>query len=1273
MVSGQWGVQWQVDYWQRIKPINASLAMALRPDGKAFYFSLKNGAWSTDADTNERLTKIATGWQLITEDRSIETYDASGLLLSITDHANRQQVLAYSDGTAGVNGGFVLDDGGNATSLPLAAGLLIRVKDDTGRSLGFGYNSQSQVVKMTDPANKPYLYAYDASGNLLSVIYPDAKKRTYIYNELANTSGVDMPNALTGIVDENNKRFATYQYDAGGRAMSSGHAGNAEKIMLAYASTSSSEITATTVTDSFNTSRNYSFTTVAGAVRNTAISQPAGAGSAATSSTMTYDANGNIASRTDFNGHITRYTYDLARNLERSRTEAYGTAEARTITTLWHATFRLPTQIIEPGKRTDFDYDARGNLLSRTVTDTTTNISRKWSYTYNARGQVLTIDGPRTDVADITTYTYYESNSAGNYTLGDLASVKNALGHLTSITKYDASGRPLSITDANGVITLLAYDLRGRLIAKQVGAQKTTYSYSGSGQLTRITFPDGNYLAYSYDAAQRLTDIIDRSNSKIHFTLDTLNNIVKQETKDSASVITTIHARAFDALNRLQKDIGGTNPAETLQYAYDNNGNLTSVVDALNRSVTRSYDALDRLVQMVDPANGTTRQTHDGLDHLTQVSDPRQLATLYSRNAFGDITRLQSPDSGISNFAYDTAGNPIQQTDARGIVTKYVYDALNRLTAIQYPASTAENVSFTYDSTGNGNKGIGRLTGYSNEGGATVLTYDVYGNVTLQTEMIGAQICTTAYQYDSANRIKQITYPSGRIVLYTRDILGQVTQVQLKENSAATAVTLATGATYRPFGPLKTLTLGNGITTTAQYDADERIARISTTSTPLWDFVYSYDLANQLTKQADQLSSFSRLYNYDALARVISDSNNIGSWTYQYDAVGNRLKRTGSAQTLMYATTSNRLVKNGSTILTFDAAGNLTINGTQSYTYNNANRLSLYKVSNTVKAQLRYNALGQRTQKIQIAKPVNFHYGLNQQLLGESAFNADNTLYQRTDWIYLDALPIAQIKTSYGANNAITGTRLTYIHTDHLGTPRLMTDSTKKIVWRWDGDAFGQTPPNQNPDSDATTDTLNLRFPGQYADVESGLYYNLNRYYDPTIGRYTQSDPIGLRGGLNTYGYVNGNPVSFIDPLGLASCSYSISTHTLSCIPNAGGDPLTLGPGGVWSGVGTCANKSSCENIPDLGPIVEGKYNMNEDDRPGHEGFWRLEPNPKIPGWECRLHWNGIRCGFELHPGGTSLGCITADKKNAAVMKQYGGINKLLTNENGKNSLTVTP
>jgi RHS repeat-associated protein len=111
----------------------------------------------------------------------------------------------------------------------------------------------------------------------------------------------------------------------------------------------------------------------------------------------------------------------------------------------------------------------------------------------------------------------------------------------------------------------------------------------------------------------------------------------------------------------------------------------------------------------------------------------------------------------------------------------------------------------------------------------------------------------------------------------------------------------------------------------------------------------------------------------------------------------------------------------------------------------------------------------------------------------------------------------------------------TYLHFDHLGTPRLATDDSQTVVWRWDSDAFGATLADEDPDGNGTKVTVNLRFPGQYFDVETGFHYNYYRTYDPGTGRYLESDPIGLGGGLNTYGYVGGNPLRFMDLRGLAS------------------------------------------------------------------------------------------------------------------------------------------
>jgi RHS repeat-associated protein len=209
------------------------------------------------------------------------------------------------------------------------------------------------------------------------------------------------------------------------------------------------------------------------------------------------------------------------------------------------------------------------------------------------------------------------------------------------------------------------------------------------------------------------------------------------------------------------------------------------------------------------------------------------------------------------------------------------------------------------------------------------------------------------------------------------------------------------------------------------------------------------------------------------------------------------------------------------------------------------------------------------------------------------------------------------------------------------------------------------------------TVAYNLRFPGQIFDGQAGLHYNHFRDYDPATGRYLESDPLGVAISVNTYAYVDADPIDYADPSGLAKCTYSILQHTMTCTSNDGSSKAVVGPQGLWSGLRQCENNpsSACTASANFGPVPPGKYNMNKDDRPEHAGrnFWRLEPVPKIPGWKCGFPFIGARCGFEFHPGSVSLGCITADKTNPDLMKQYAQANDLLLQEVGSNTLTVVP
>ncbi|WAK04405.1 DUF6531 domain-containing protein [Methylobacter sp. YRD-M1] len=560
--NGDLGSGWVHSYTRSISMSSGSSLIVYRQDGKAYNFNLNAGVWMSDADVADRLEEVKNssgtriGWRYTIADQTVENYYAGGKLQSIVELSGYTQTLTYSDAST-------------PASIAPKARLLIRVTDSFGRQLNFTYDANSRLSTLTDPAGGLYQYAYDADSNLSSVTYPDDTpadatdnpKKTYVYGELAYTANVSQPHALTGIIDENNQRYATYSYDAQGRAIVSEHAGGAGRVSLAYNSDGS-----TTVTDALNTPRTYHFQTLLGVVKPTGSDQPGGSGCGASASALTYDANGNVASKTDFNGNRTNYSYDLTRNLETSRTEGLTAAGAstpatRTITTDWHPAFRLPVKLTEPGLETTYSYDDKGQITLKSLKDLNTLQTRSWqiAYTYAAGSGLLlkkVEDGPRTDVSDVTTYDYYPEDatcSGGHFGCrGQLKQVTDALGHVTQISRYNAHSQPEELTDPNGRVTTLIYDARQRLTSLTVGGETTSYSYDTAEMLTRVTGPDGAYLAYSYDDAHRLTGIQDQLGNAVTYTLDALGNRTKEDVRDPYGQLARSQSRVYDALSRLQ-------------------------------------------------------------------------------------------------------------------------------------------------------------------------------------------------------------------------------------------------------------------------------------------------------------------------------------------------------------------------------------------------------------------------------------------------------------------------------------------------------------------------------------------------------------------------------------------------------------------------------------------------------------------------------------------------------------------------------------------------
>jgi RHS repeat-associated protein len=1060
-----------------------------REDGQLLRYTMQNGVINNPPGVSMRLAVTGSGFTVTDDDDNVEVYNAQGVLQSITSRAGVVQTLSY---TSGVWSG---------------------VTDSFGNSLTVARNSQGSIASITLNGGGVVQYTY-TSNRLQTVTNLDTTTTSYVYGDSS------FPNALTSEVDESGTTFSTWGYDSQGRGTSTQEYGGANAQTLVYNSNWS-----VTVTDALGAARTFSYTRIGDRNAVNAISGSQCPTCQEMAST-TYDASGWISSRADYNGNLTCYANDPTRGLELVRVEGFASGSTcpanlstytpqsgtlqRKITTVWNSTWREPSTITEPNRTTSFSYDGYGNVLTKTVTDTsvTPNVSRTWTYKYfnsGLYGQVQTATGPRTDITtDVTNYTYYNCTTGSD--CGQVDTVTNGLSQVTTFNTYNAYGQPLTITDPNGVVMTLTYDARERLTSREVGTTTTSLSYWPIGLVKLVTLPDASTVQFTYDTAHRLTTSTDGAGNYIKYTLDALGNHTADNAYDPTGTLHRTHTRVFNTLSELYQDVNaaGTS-AVTTTYGYDANANQTSIDAPLGRNTIPAYDALNRLDQITDPNSGITKIGYDANDNVASVLDPRSFTTAYTHDGFNEVTKLVSPDTGTSSSTYDSAGNLKTTTDGRSALGTYTYDALNRMTQLAYADQT---INFTYDS---GTYGIGRLTGASDANHTMAWTYNAQGRITGKSQTVAAVTKSVGYGYTNDD-LTSIVTPSGQTVVYAYTN-HQITSITIN------GTTLLSAVTYDPFGPATAWTWGNSSTVSRTYTEDGNPNVITTDGTAN---TYTVDNASRITAIADSgLSSNTLTFGYDLLDRLKSGTSSALNHGYTYDANGNRLTETGTlAYTENIRTTDNQITStSGGLVRTYgyDNAGDTTSYTGATFTFNDRGRLSTAVTSGGTTTYL-YNALGQLIEKSGNGGTTLLVYDEAGHLLGE--YSSTGALIEETIW--MADLPVATLRPN-GSSISIY-----YVHADHLGTPRKITNpSGNTVVWRWDPDTFGTAAPS------IATISYNLRFPGQYYMAETGLMYNYFRDYDPQTGRYIESDPIGLESGINTYAYVEDNPLWFGDRSGL--------------------------------------------------------------------------------------------------------------------------------------------
>jgi RHS repeat-associated protein len=510
--------------------------------------------------------------------------------------------------------------------------------------------------------------------------------------------------------------------------------------------------------------------------------------------------------------------------------------------------------------------------------------------------------------------------------------------------------------------------------------------------------------------------------------------------------------------------------------------------------------ALSLFAGVSQAATTTITYTYDAGDHVTSVTDPRGLVTSYVYDGLGHLWQQSSPDTGTTSYSYDGNGRRASMTRANGVQTTYTYDAIGRVTVL---SAGGQSQRFTYDSCANG---LGRMCTAADANGSVGYSYTPEGWISGRAFTVGSTSYTVGYAYNAMGQVVTVVYPDGNQALYNYTN-GVVSSVSL--NIGGAGRTAASQITYQPQDNAMASWVGsNGITTSLYYDTDGRFTGANVPGVLTYG-VY-YDNAGRIIRKQDFISPIlTESFGYDDQSRLVSVQGGAENEAYQYDANGNRIAQTvnGTSMTLVYEGGSNRMINAGGVTFGYDAMGNSSVaNGISRWQFDPFNRMTT-AFGNTYYI----DPLGQRLMKSVGSATTYFAPGEGNHLMAEN----DSGLW--VDYLWLNGRLIARIH----------GGQVEDIHLDQVGRPEAMTNADQTLAWRAMNTPFTRSVATNN------AVPLNIGFPGQYYDTELSLWNNGYRDYFPWVGRYLESDPIGLAGGINTYGYVGGNPLDSVDPYGL--------------------------------------------------------------------------------------------------------------------------------------------